>query len=930
MSDKEKNTPNAYKDSLHLPVTDFPMRASLTEREPQRLAKWEASNLYARIQEKRKGAEKFVLHDGPPFANGDVHMGTALNKILKDLVVKSKTMLGYHAPFVPGWDCHGLPIEFRVVKESAGLSPVEIRKRSEEYARKYIEIQRNSFKRLGVFGDWEKPYLTLDPAYEADIIRTFAKFIEQDLVYRMKRPVLWSYGAGTALAEAEVEYKDKVSPAVYVSFALGAPPVSAAALKGASLVIWTTTPWTLPANLAIALHPEFDYVVGEYTNSESDSDVYVIAKPLVAEFEKQTGYKLANELAVLKGTAFAGMEAQHPFLPRTSKVINTLFVTADTGTGAVHIAPGHGADDYQAGREHGLEILSPVDAKGHYTEEVGLPEFVGKHVFQSNKGIIELLREKGALLAHHDITHQYPHCWRSKTPIIFRAVEQYFINVEKLRVRALAEIDKVNWLPAWGRNRIYGTVESRPDWCISRQRTWGVPLPVFYKADGSVILEAAIARKVADIVEKLGTNSWFEKNDVEWCEMLGLPQGCTRGVDTLDVWIDSGCSSVAVLENKERFPDLYAPADMYLEATDQHRGWFQSSLMISIAARGSAPYKTVITHGFVVDTSGKKVSKSDQGTNKNAKPMTADHYYNKYGADLVRLWVSSVDYQNEVPFSEELFEQATKSYRSIRNTLRVLLGNLHGFDVGKNAVSDDKFTMLDRWILERLHRVTKECREAYDVYDFRKVFGTLNNFCTVDLSQLYIDITKDRLYCDATESVRRRGTQTAMHRITETLCKLLAPILAFTADETWEYLGHTDSVHLETFPPLKPGDSLANLYELMLEERPVREMLEVRTMIQQAIEKARQEKRIGSNLEASVEVTLPSEKFTDAVFNDQATLEEFFILSVLTIKREPGAEPNAVVLNSPHQKCARCWKHVPSVGTQKHADLCDRCEEAVS
>ncbi len=943
MSDKKKDkeAPNPYKDSLHLPVTDFPMRASLTEREPERLAKWEAAGLYQRIQAKRKGSKKFVLHDGPPFANGDVHMGTALNKILKDLVVKSKTMLGYHAPFVPGWDCHGLPIEFRVVKESTGLSPVEIRRKSEEYARKYIDIQRNSFKRLGVFADWEKPYLTLDPAYEADVMRTFGKFVEQDLIYRMKRPVLWSYGAGTALAEAEVEYKDKVSPAVYVSFkivaqassqpvdeaaATGGTPIAThrqetcAALTDASLVIWTTTPWTLPSNLAIALHPDFDYVVGEYTNSESDSDVYVIAKPLIAEFEAKTGYKLANELAVLKGKEFVGLEAQHPFLPRTSKVINTLFVTADTGTGQVHIAPGHGADDYQAGREHGLDILSPVDARGHYTEEVGIPELVGKHVFASNKVVIEMLREKDALLAHHDITHQYPHCWRSKTPIIFRAVEQFFINVDKLRAKALSEIDQVTWLPAWGRNRIYGTVESRPDWCISRQRTWGVPLPVFYKADGSVLLEADLARKVADIVEKHGTNLWFEKNDAEWAEMLGLPADTTRGIDTLDVWLDSGCSHVAVLD---RHPELGAPADMYLEATDQHRGWFQSSLMTSVMARGAAPYKTVITHGFVVDTSGKKVSKSDQGNDKNAKPMTADHYYNKYGADLVRLWVSSVDYQNEVPFSEELFEQATKSYRSIRNTLRVLLGNLNDFDPMKNSVSTAQFTLIDRWIMEGLNRLIKECCEAYDRYDFRKVFTAVNQFCTVDLSQLYIDITKDRLYCDATDTVRRRATQTAMRRVTETLCQLLAPILSFTADEAWEFLGHTHSVHLEDFP--QPDAAFAKEDATAAGDQ----LMQVRGVIQQAIEKAHQEKRIGSNLEATVEITLPAEGFDHPVFNDQATVEEFFILSMLTLKRVAGAELSAVVLESPHQKCARCWKWLPSVGKHVHTDLCNRCDEAV-
>lgn len=922
MSDKkkEKDAPNPYKETLHLPVTEFPMRASLTEREPQRLAKWEAQGLYQQIQEKRSGSKKFILHDGPPFANGDVHMGTALNKILKDLVVKSKTMLGWHAPFVPGWDCHGLPIEFRVVKESTGLTPVEVRRRSEEYARKYIDIQRNSFKRLGVFGDWENPYLTLDPGYEADIIRVFAKLVEQDLVYRMKRPVLWSYGAGTALAEAEVEYKDKVSPAIYVAFAL-APINLPVALEEASLVVWTTTPWTLPANLGIALHPEFDYVVGEFTNAENVPARFVVAKPLLHEFATKTGFSLVTELAQMKGREFLGLEAQHPFLPRTSKVINGLFVTADTGTGQVHIAPGHGADDYQAGRENGMEILSPVDGRGHYTAEVGLPDLVGKHVFQANEPIIALLTEKGALLARENYAHQYPHCWRSKTPIIFRAVEQYFIRVEQIRGKALEEIDRVKWLPAWGRNRIHGTVESRPDWCISRQRTWGVPLPVFYHADGTPVVSADVARKVADIIEQVGTNAWFEKSDAEWAGLLGLPEGTVKGNDTLDVWIDSGCSHVAVLD---RHPELHSPADLYIEATDQHRGWFQSSLMLSVVARGAAPYKSVITHGFVVDTSGKKVSKSDQGNDKNAKPMTADHFYNKYGADLVRLWVSSVDYQNEVPFSEELFQQASESYRRLRNTLRVLLGNLDGFNAAEDEVEPDQLTLVDRWILSQLENLKQECREAYDAYDFRKVFVLLNQFCAVDLSALYVDITKDRLYCDATSGLRRRATQTAIHRITDALCRLLAPILSFTADEAWEYLGHQTSVHLEDFPELDPS------YINPEATAAVQELLKVRTVIQQAIEKARQEKRIGSNLEATVELTLPESGFQHPVFEALPTLEEFFILSVLTIKRTDATEPSAVVLESPHQKCARCWKHVPAVGHQSHADLCDRCDEAVS
>jgi isoleucyl-tRNA synthetase len=944
-----------YKDTVLLPKTDFPMKADLVTREPQRLAKWQEGKLYQRIVAQSKGKPTFILHDGPPFANGDVHMGTALNKVLKDLIVKSKTMAGFHTPFIPGWDCHGLPIEFKVVKSAAGLTPVEVRTRSEAEARKYIDIQRTSFKRLGVFGDWENPYLTLDPGYESGILRTFGKAVEKGLVYRMKRPVLWSYGAQTALAEAEVEYKEKTSPAVFVKFALVTPPPGA---EDASLVIWTTTPWTLPANLAIALHPEFDYVCGKFTHADGRSEKLVIAKSRLEGFAASTGFALDTSHAndTFKGSALNGGAAQHPFLPRTSKVINTLFVTDDTGTGAVHIAPGHGADDYQAGREHGLDILSPVDAEGKYTAECGLPDFVGKHVFSSNDGIIEILTAKGAILGNEKYVHQYPHCWRSKTPIIFRAVEQFFIKIDAIREKALSEIDKVTWLPASSRNRIHGTVSGRPDWCISRQRTWGVPCPVFYDASGEIIMRTDIIGKVADIVEKQGTNLWFEQNDAWWAEAVGLPADTKRGNDTLDVWIDSGCSHVSVLDHH---PELHCPADLYIEATDQHRGWFQSSLMMSIVARDAAPYKSVITHGFVVDTSGKKISKSDQGTGKSSKPMTADHYYNKYGGDMVRLWVSSVDYQNEVPFSEELFQQTGESYRRIRNTFRVLLGNLHDApqpgnpatdsgmpaDSQKPADSDSKtqsvglpesagnlspsYTLIDRWILERLHAITAECVAAYAAYDFRKVFTVVNSFFATELSALYIDITKDRMYCDAAGSPRRRATQAAIREITETLCKLLAPILAFTADEVWEHLGHTDSVHMQGFPDVRCSRfSVSGSDSENSATAAVEELLKVRGVIQQAIEKARQEKKIGSNLEATVALTLPAEGFTHPVFSDPATLHEFLILSDLQITR--GGDLAAVVTESSHHKCARCWKHLPDVGTHaEHPTLCGRCVEAV-
>jgi isoleucyl-tRNA synthetase len=926
-----------YKDTVRLPKTDFPMKADLVTREPQRLAKWEAGGLYQRIMKQSAGRPKFVLHDGPPFANGDVHMGTALNKVLKDIIVKSKTMAGHHAPFIPGWDCHGLPIEFKVVKEAKDLSPAEIRTRSEAYARKFIDIQRQSFKRLGIFGDWDNPYLTLTPGYEADIMRTFAKFVEKGLVYRAKRPVQWSYGAQTALAEAEVEYKEKTSPAIYVKFAVLTPGFSRLQEDGYALVIWTTTPWTLPANLGIALHPDFEYTAGTFTHEDGRSEKLILANSRLEAFSASTGFKLdeSRPTTKFKGSTLKGAEAQHPFLPRASKVINALFVTNDTGTGAVHMAPGHGADDYIAGKENGLEVLSPVDDQGNFTAECGLPEFVGQHVFKSNEGIIAILEGKGALLGNEKYVHQYPHCWRSKTPIIFRAVEQFFIRINDFRQDALKAIDTVNWLPAWGRNRIYGTVESRPDWCISRQRTWGVPLPVFYAADGSILMDGEIARKVADAVELHGTNLWFEKDDAFWCDLIGLPEGSKRCKDTLDVWIDSGSSSVAVLD---RHPELYCPADVYIEGTDQHRGWFQSSLMVSVAVRGTAPYKTVITNGFVVDTTGKKISKSDQEQQgddkgkdgkdkekaKSGKPMTAEHYFNKYGSDMVRLWAASVDYQNDVPFSEELFQQTGESYRRIRNTFRVLLGNLNDEKsrAGVQALADSDLTLIDRWILERLHSIVTDCLAGFAAYDFRKVVSTITQFVSGDLSALYIDITKDRMYCDAENSPRRRATQATIREITETLTKLLAPILAYTADETWEFLGHADSVHLQDFP--QPNEKFANAEATAA----VEDLLKARAVIQQAIEAARQAKKIGSNLEATVKLTLPESGFAHAIFSDLPALQEFFILSDLHLTRGPDFAATVEVCTNP--KCERCWKLLPDVGTiAEHPTLCGRCAEAV-
>ncbi|MBU3664418.1 MAG: isoleucine--tRNA ligase [Chthoniobacterales bacterium] len=897
-----------YKKTLNLPRTEFPMKAGLAAREPQQLATWEKESLYQRIQQARQDAPLFVLHDGPPFANGDVHMGTALNKILKDIIVKSKTMAGFRAPFVPGWDCHGLPIEFKVVKEKAGLSPVEVRKRSEAYARKYIDLQREQFRRLGVFGDWEHPYLTLDPSYEADILRAFSVFVEKGLVYRSKRPVLWSYGAQTALAEAEVEYKDKESPAVHVAF----PVVRGKNIpQDAAIVIWTTTPWTLPANLAIAVSPKHEYALQTFSK-DGTARLLVMAADRVQAFVAETGWQPQGDARRLSGADLEGTVARHPFLDRESPVFGADFVTMDTGTGCVHIAPGHGADDFHLGKAKGLEILCPVDDLGCFTAECGVGAWVGKQVFETNPLVVDHLRSTGALLGASPYRHSYPHCWRSKTPIIFRTVEQFFIRIDDLRPEAIKAINNTRWIPDWGLKRITGTVESRPDWCISRQRSWGVPLPVFYSAQGEPILDAGLILRVADLVEKRGTNAWFEMQDAELAAMLGLPAGTTKGHDTLDVWIDSGVSHQAVLRRR---PELHYPADLYLEATDQHRGWFQSSLMTAVAIEGGSPYRTCLTHGFVVDVDTReKISKSAQGGYQ--KPTEAMHFVEKSGADLVRLWVSSVNFTDDVPFSEEMFNRLGDTYRRIRNTLRILLGNLHDH----SASSDAAPTTVDRWILARLAEVEKTCVEAYAAYEFHRVYHALNQFCAVDLSSLYVDITKDRMYCDAPGSKRRRATQDAMHEVLSSLTRLLAPILAFTAEEAWGYFHPGDSVHLQSFPAPRNADPAA------LAEGS--RLLELRAIVSQALEKARADKVITNNLEARVTLQVADPAWIEAWKPLAAELEEFFILSELVL--ESGPSDSAQIVKTASAKCARCWRHRPSVGKHPaHPALCDRCADAV-
>ena len=935
-----------YKSTLNLPRTDFAMKADLVTREPQRLAQWEAAGLYAQIQQRRAGAPKFVLHDGPPFANGDVHVGTALNKILKDIILKYQSLRGRHAPYVPGWDCHGLPIEFKVSQEmrkagDTSAEPAAIRKACEAYARKYIDLQRTQFQRLGVLGDWHRPYLTLDKEYEADELRLFADIVEKGFVYRGKKPVYWSIPCRTALAEAEVEYADHVSQSVFVKFPVVGQPKT-------FVLIWTTTPWTLPANLAVAFNTKFTYQLARVGD-----ETYLVETMLLPKVAATCGWESHEIIRTVYGDELATLEYQHPFCARTGRLLAAEFVENSTGTGFVHIAPGHGTDDYNLGRAHGLPIYSPVDDEGRLAHTGDLPAaqqlpagLIGKAILEkagkseANEAVIALLRELNALALQENYTHSYPHCWRSKTPVIFRAMDQWFIKIDHdgFRQRAQETIGHVHWVPDWGQRRIESAVGTRPDWCISRQRSWGVPIPAFYDAQQNPILDARIVRAAADLFEKHGSNVWFEKSAAELWALLKPagwtgPEPVAKSHDTLDVWIDSGSSSRAVLmrraelqhaaEREGAEPAAAWRADVYLEGSDQHRGWFQSSLLLSLAGNGAAPFKTVITHGFMVDADREKISKSKQTGYE--KPQTADAYVKTHGADVLRLWVASQDFRNDIVVSEERIRKVSETYRNLRNTLRYQLSNLFDFDPATHAVPDAQLTPLDRWALGEFAALEVAVRAAYDAFEFHVVYQRVSQFAAVELSAIYHDVVKDRLYTNAAHSPRRRATQTALHKIVSGLCQMLAPILAFTADEAWEFIPgrSVPSVHLADWPAT--GNALSEA-----DRDNWNQLFALREVALPELEKARQAKLIGKALEAKVTLTGNPESLA-AARAQAATLRELLNVSQLEWREDSAADKVTVtVAKADGAKCERCWHWEDDIGAAPaHPTLCGRCVEAV-
>ncbi|MGA9031461.1 MAG: isoleucine--tRNA ligase [Sulfuricaulis sp.] len=927
---------NDYKNTLNLPQTDFPMKANLAVREPESLKRWQEMDLNKKLREQGRGRPKYILHDGPPYANGDIHIGHAVNKILKDIIVKSRVLSGFDAPYVPGWDCHGLPIEHAVEKKigKAGVQvePSKFRQACREYARAQVDRQREDFIRLGVIGDWEHPYLTMDFAFEAGIIRALGRIIATGHVVRGHKPVHWCSDCGSALAEAEVEYMDKTSPAIDVRFAVVDPESFLARVEHApgragegpvSVVIWTTTPWTLPANQAVALHPDLEYVLLQCTGPQGHERL-LIAEPLVKATMGRYGIEDYRVVANCRGRDLEGVKLRHPFYAREVPVILGEHVTTDTGTGAVHTAPGHGLEDYVVGERYGLAVDNPVGEDGKFLP--GTELFAGEHVFKANDHVIEVLKSRGALLHVVALNHSYPHCWRHKTPIIFRATSQWFISMERLREPALRAIVGTQWIPDWGAARIQGMVENRPDWCISRQRSWGVPIPLFvHRQTGEAHPDTdLLIEKVATLVENHGINAWF---DLKKEELLGADAANYEKVgDTLDVWFDSGVTHACVLERR---PELAFPADLYLEGSDQHRGWFQSSLLTSVAMHGTAPYKCVLTHGFTVDAKGRKMSKS------LGNVIVPQKVIKVMGADILRLWVAATDYRAEMSISDEILTRMADSYRRIRNTTRYLLASLSGFETAALMPAKDMLA-LDQWALQRAHDLQKEVLQAYEEFQFHLIYQKLHQFCVVDMGGFYLDVLKDRMYTMPANSRGRRSAQTAMFHILEALVRWLAPVLTFTAEEIWRHMPgkRSESVFLEKW------HALPELPERALDMPFWNEVIAVRQAVAKELEKLRVTGDIGSGLDAEVDL------YGDDFWQERLRrlgdeLRFVFITSYARVhglnEKISGAVETEVkglrvrVAPSSYPKCIRCWHHREDVGAnQEHPQICGRCVQNVT
>jgi isoleucyl-tRNA synthetase len=916
MDDKE------LKKTLNLPQTKFPMKANLSQREPELMKFWDSLEVYKKLRESKANKPRFLLHDGPPYANGKIHLGHVINKVLKDLLVKSKSMMGYDSPYVPGWDCHGLPIELQVEKHTSSkkkeMDPVAFRKECRKYAEKYLDIQREQFKRLGIFGDWENPYMTMDYSYQATIARIFGDFYKSGHVYKGFKPVHWCWSCETALADTEVEYQDHRSPSIYVKFPVVEDWSSLdPALKDKKIfvLIWTTTPWTLPANLAIAFHPDFDYVAYELP----DGETYILAEKLLPELGRIARLPEGKILATIPGSRFEGKKARHPFLDRDSLLILADYVTLDQGTGAVHTAPGHGADDYYSGMKYGLEILNPVDDKGKFYPDVKF--FGGQFVFDANPKIVQHLQDTGMLLHSEKFDHTYPHCPRCHNPILFRATEQWFISMKGLKEKALDEINKVRWEPAWGRERMSNMIESRPDWTISRQRVWGVPITAFYCTECKALLkDDRIFDFVADIYEKEGADAWYIRDAKD---LLPPDVKCScdsesfqKGMDILDVWFDSGSSHEAVLA---RFPGLWWPSDVYLEGNDQYRGWFNSSLMTAIKTRGRAPFNIIVTHGMIVDSKGHKMSKS------LGNYIDPEEVVKKSGSEILRAWVSGVDYQEEISLGQETLDRISEAYRKVRNTFRYLLSNLYDFSPDQDGVSEPDLDALDCWALQQLSDLTTKVLKAYDNFEYHVVYHSLYRFCVVEMSAFYLDIIKDRLYVSAGKSKKRRAAQTTLFRILDQLVRLTAPIFSFTSEEVWQEIpsfgGKEASVHLTEFRK-DVKDWLSEV-----EKKDWVKLAEYRDMALKLLEEARQRKEIGSSLEAEIHCTFV-ESDREVVERFKNFLADLFIVSKVQI--EYGPETRFAVLKTAGEKCMRCWQIKTDVGKNfNYPNVCLRCAEVL-